>query len=144
MARQEIDIGSTPNDGTGDTLRAAGGKINDMTAELYAFYGKTPFTLLSTTSYTFALTDIGALLGFDAGPASITIPTNASVAFEVDDTINVLALTDDGVTITAASGVFLNGTDGGFVEIDGAYGVITFVKIDTDSWVAFGKIATSP
>lgn len=42
MARQLIGIGSTANDGTGDTLRAALGKVNDNTLELYGddlFYG---------------------------------------------------------------------------------------------------------
>lgn len=33
MAIQDINIGTTPNDGTGDTLRDAGGKINNNNAE---------------------------------------------------------------------------------------------------------------
>jgi hypothetical protein len=39
MARQNIGIGSSANDGNGDTLRAAGGKINDNFIELYQFLG---------------------------------------------------------------------------------------------------------
>ena len=39
MTRQNISIGSTANDGTGDTLRAAGTKINSNFAEVYAFLG---------------------------------------------------------------------------------------------------------
>lgn len=35
MAKQTINIGTNPNDGTGDTLRAAGGKINDNFTEVY-------------------------------------------------------------------------------------------------------------
>lgn len=35
MAKQDIDLGSAPNDGTGDTLRDAGGKINHNFTELY-------------------------------------------------------------------------------------------------------------
>jgi hypothetical protein len=35
MARQEINIGLLPNDGTGDTLRDGGDKINDNFIELY-------------------------------------------------------------------------------------------------------------
>ena len=34
MAIEDIDIGTTPNDGTGDSLRVAGQKINDNFAEL--------------------------------------------------------------------------------------------------------------
>lgn len=35
MARQEIAIGTIADDGTGDTLRVGGGKINDNFVELY-------------------------------------------------------------------------------------------------------------
>ena len=36
MARQNISVGTSANDGTGDTLRAAGQKINSNFAEVYA------------------------------------------------------------------------------------------------------------
>tara|TARA_R100001377_G_scaffold64623_1_gene40137 strand:- start:977 stop:1963 length:987 start_codon:yes stop_codon:yes gene_type:complete len=39
MARQNIATGSAANDGTGDTLRSAGGKINDNFVELYLKLG---------------------------------------------------------------------------------------------------------
>ena len=39
MARQNIAIGATGNDGTGDTLRVAGGKINDNFSEIYIALG---------------------------------------------------------------------------------------------------------
>ena len=35
MAQQLIALGAVPNDGTGDTLRSAGGKINANFAELF-------------------------------------------------------------------------------------------------------------
>jgi hypothetical protein len=35
MARQNIGIGAAPNDGTGDTLRVGGDKINDNFIECY-------------------------------------------------------------------------------------------------------------
>lgn len=35
MARQTIDIGSAPNDGTGDSIRSAFDKCNDNFLELY-------------------------------------------------------------------------------------------------------------
>ena len=37
MVKQNINIGSTANDGTGDDLRTAGDKINDNFTELYNF-----------------------------------------------------------------------------------------------------------
>lgn len=39
MARQEVNIGVTANDGTGDNLRAGGDKINDNFIELYGALG---------------------------------------------------------------------------------------------------------
>jgi hypothetical protein len=39
MTRQNISTGSAANDGTGDTLRTAGTKINDNFVELYRFLG---------------------------------------------------------------------------------------------------------
>lgn len=39
MTRENISIGSSANDGTGDTLRTAGNKINNNFAELYAHFG---------------------------------------------------------------------------------------------------------
>src|SRR6056297_1765595 len=39
MARQEINIGINPNDGTGDKLRDASRKINENFAELYSNTG---------------------------------------------------------------------------------------------------------
>ena len=39
MAKQTINLGSSPNDGTGDNLRAGGDKINDNTTELYTALG---------------------------------------------------------------------------------------------------------
>ena len=39
MAKQTINLGSSPNDGTGDHLRAGGDKINDNIDELYTALG---------------------------------------------------------------------------------------------------------
>lgn len=45
MTRQNIAIGATGNDGTGDTLRVAGGKINDNFSEIYIALGGDSSTL---------------------------------------------------------------------------------------------------
>lgn len=39
MAKQLINVGTNPNDGTGDSLRVAGQKINNNLNELYSFFG---------------------------------------------------------------------------------------------------------
>ena len=50
MTRQAISTGSSANDGTGDTLRSASGKINDNFVELYNFLGGDNDTLASKIS----------------------------------------------------------------------------------------------
>ena len=53
MAKQSIGLGSTANDGTGDSLRVGGDKINDNFDEIYTTYGDgstlTPFTSGTST-----------------------------------------------------------------------------------------------
>ena len=53
MAKQAIGLGSTANDGTGDSLRVGGDKINDNFNEIYTTYGDgstlTPFTSGTST-----------------------------------------------------------------------------------------------
>ena len=39
MTRQNISVGTSANDGTGDTLRSAGNKINENFVEIYNFLG---------------------------------------------------------------------------------------------------------
>ena len=63
MAKQSIGLGSTANDGTGDSLRVGGDKINDNFNEIYTTYGDgstlTPFTTGTSTltNKTFNLTN---------------------------------------------------------------------------------------
>ena len=49
MTRQDINIGSSANDGTGDTLRSAGTKINSNFKELYTQFGGDSTTLSTLT-----------------------------------------------------------------------------------------------
>ena len=53
MAKQLVGLGSTANDGTGDSLRVGGDKINDNFNEIYTTFGDgstlTPFTSGTST-----------------------------------------------------------------------------------------------
>ena len=55
MAKQSIGIGTAADDGTGDTLRAAGDKINDNFTEIYTTLGdgSTLSTFAATANPTF-------------------------------------------------------------------------------------------
>lgn len=52
MTRQNISIGTTANDGTGDSLRSAGGKINDNFVEIYQKLGGDSDALSTGISFT--------------------------------------------------------------------------------------------
>ena len=50
MTRQNINTGSSANDGTGDTLRSAGTKINENFQEIYTKLGGDSSTLTAKIS----------------------------------------------------------------------------------------------
>jgi hypothetical protein len=73
MAQQTINIGAAPNDGTGDTARAGGQKINDNFTELYSTFDNTV-----ANGKTGATTLTGYVKGNGTSPftASATVPTS--------------------------------------------------------------------
>jgi hypothetical protein len=68
MAKQTVNLGATPNDGTGDTLRVGGDKINDNFDELYNEKGwgyyvdslSTPIINIGTTYTQITIDGLGA------------------------------------------------------------------------------------
>lgn len=52
MTRQVLFLGTTANDGTGDTMRSGGAKINNTLKELYMKFGGDSLTLSPTMSIT--------------------------------------------------------------------------------------------
>lgn len=142
MAQQTISLGSSPNDGTGTKARAAGSMLNDMFGELYAFYAKTPINAQTGTSYTPGLSDAGKLITLDnAGAIAVTIPANASVAYDVGTSLKFAGIGAGTVTITGATGVSINGSSGGSVVLDGQWAGVELTKLGTNSWLAVGKLA---
>lgn len=107
MARQTLDIGTNANDGTGDTLRSGGEKINDNFAELYTTLGGNNIA-----------TD-----GINAAYATQTI-TEASEA--VNDSDTLIIFNKGSETIAATLG---DGTSTGeykiFLNINSAVATVT-------------------
>ena len=54
MTRQVLFLGTTANDGTGDTMRSGGAKINNTLRELYMKFGGDSLTLSPAVSITTA------------------------------------------------------------------------------------------
>ena len=99
MAKQDIGVGTTANDGTGDNLRAGAQKVNANFAEVYTLLGDgttLPSDTVTLNTATQTLTN-----------KTLTSPKiNEDVAVTATATeINLL----DGVTSTTAE---LNHTDG--------------------------------
>ena len=79
MAQQLINVGTTANDGTGDTGRVGGIKINDNFTDLYAT--RAQIQRIAVTTATRVITDAELVLGHNifgvnfAGAVTITLPT---------------------------------------------------------------------
>lgn len=87
------------------------------------------------TSYPLVLEDQGKLVTINNGSANtVTIPLNSSAAFPVGAWIEVSNIGAGTCTITAASGVTLNGTDGGSKELAQWAGTRLY-KINTNTWI---------
>jgi hypothetical protein len=107
MAYQSIGIGSSAGDGTGDTLRNGGDKVNDNFVEIY--------TLLGTGS---ALSS-----GISATASVVTLagPSITGVASFADGSVSAPAITNTGDTNTGiyfGAADTVNVTTGGTKRID--------------------------
>jgi len=128
MARQTIGIGSTANDGTGDTLREAGTKINNNLGELYNIFGDSD-SIVSKISFTENTivhdSDYNTVLAFATASAdrTITFPnaTDTVVGKATTDTLTNKTLTSPLLTdpvltpaaTTAGKILFKEGTNNG-------------------------------
>ena len=117
MAKQVIGIGTTPNDGTGDTLRDAMDKVNDNFTERYDVLGWGNYADALTTPATQIITTTPSKIQIDGAGASSEsgyLPREIRGISElwdvVNDKITPINIGDGytmriDLTITARSGV---------------------------------------
>lgn len=107
MTKQTLDIGTNANDGTGDTLRSGGQKINDNFSELYLTLGGNSI----------------ASNGINAAYATQTIDTASAT---VNDSDTLIIFNKGSGTIAATLG---DGTSTGeykiFLNINSAVATVT-------------------
>ena len=97
-----------------------------------------PVSTVSGTTYTLALSDAGKFLQFTNGSSiSVTIPTNASVAFTIGQTLVIEQYAAGVVTVAGDTGVTLR-SRGSRNKTNGQYAEITLTKIGTDEWSLSG------
>ena len=90
-----------------------------------------------TSSYTFALSDGGTEVDYNAASAgTFTIPTNASVAFPVGTVISCRQMGTGQLTIAAASGVTLNTANAFNTRVQ--YSLISITQAATNVWCVDG------
>jgi hypothetical protein len=99
-----------------------------------------------TGSYTLALTDAGKTVTMDSGSANtLTVPTNASVAFPTGTRIDVLQLGTGQTSIVGDTGVTVykyNIAVGTTAKIAGQYAAATLWKQNTNIWYLVGNLTT--
>jgi hypothetical protein len=93
-----------------------------------------------TANYTLVLGDATKTIEMNVGSANtLTIPTNASVAFPVGTQIIVLQTNTGQTTLTPAGGVTLNSKDAK-TKLSGQWAGATLIKRATNTWVAVGDL----
>lgn len=151
IADASIDLATLSNavsavDGTivldGESIKAGGALSTSLAAAVDTSNNKGVRTVTGTTD-TLVLADNGkTIVCTNAVSATITVPINASVAFPIGTRIELVGtlvgvgLSLSGLTTSIPSGKIASGV--------GAASTIYARKIDTNSWVISGDLATAP
>ena len=91
------------------------------------------------TTYTTVLSDAGKIVEIsNASAITLTIPTNASVAYPVGTQITILQTGAGQITVAAPSGGTLNATPG--TKLRTQWSSATLLKRATDTWVLIGDL----
>ena len=121
------------------TVAASGIAFTDGTQTKEGVASRTPI-IQKTASYTLsALTERDSLIEVaSASATTVTIPTNATVAYPVGTSIDILQTSTGQVTIAGASGVTVNATPG--LKLRTQWSSATLFKRATDTWVVMGDL----
>ena len=97
------------------------------------------FNAQTGTSYTLVLTDVAKVISLtNAAAITLTVPTNASVAFPVGTQILLYQGGAGQVTISSSATIR---SEGSKLKMFGQYAVAGLLKVGTDEWVAFGNLS---
>jgi hypothetical protein len=119
---------------------SAGVAFPDGTQTKEGVPSRTPI-ISKTDSYTLTSTsERDSLIEVDSASATtITIPTNAAVAYPIGTTIDILQTNTGQVTIGFSGGVTVNATPG--LKLRTRWSSCTLFKRATDTWVVFGDLS---
>ena len=119
---------------------SAGVVFSDGTQTKEGVPSRTPI-VSKTVSYTLsALTERDSLIEVNSSSATtVTIPTDASVAFPVGTSLDILQVGTGQVTIAGASGVTVNATPG--LKLRTQWSGATLFKRASNTWVVYGDLS---
>lgn len=117
----------------------AASDVNTQNTNINAL-GNVTVNAQTGTTYTLVLADALKVVSCsNAAAITLTVPTNASVAFPVGTQIIVYQAGAGQVTISGAGVTFRsNGTK---LKLTGQYAVATLIKIGTDEWIVAGNVS---
>jgi hypothetical protein len=133
MARQNINIGSSANDGTGDPLRTAFDKINDNFVELYGTDNDINTLDANLDVSTFAITT-----GVTNGDITVTPNGTGSIKLGAMKFVGTTMSSDDSTQITIAENIQTTGT----LNVAGAATITGATTLSTSLTLASGATVT--
>lgn len=110
-------------------------------ADLNGAFNELDINAQTGTTYTLVLSDRGGLVTLsNASPITLTVPTNASVAYAVGTQIGLLQTGAGQVTVAGASGVTVT-SFGSLTKLAGNGALAVLVKTGTDTWYLSGQLS---
>jgi len=125
MAYQGINTGTTPNDGTGDSLIDGGVKINSNFTEIYNLIGDGSDLAVGVVTVITAGTNVA--VNTSTGSVQISAPTPVSIAttdVDISRNLKTVGITTLGVTTTTSfltSGITTLASQGGITTTGGDF-----------------------
>lgn len=115
--------------------------INDTTSSAHSQFAlRSVETNARTDSYTLVLADAGKVVEMGKATAqTLTVPTNASVAFPVGTKVDVVQTGAGEVTVAGASGVTINSA-GNKLKVNAQWQAATLIKRATNTWLLIGAL----
>ena len=128
MAKQSIGLGSVADDGTGDTLRIAGDKVNDNFDELYTTLGDG--STLTSVAVT-AINNATANELVTIGATTTELDAEANLTFDGSTLAVTGILTVDDINLNGKVVTITGSTDDTFSITAGTNGATTIATVDT-------------
>ena len=133
MARQNINIGSSANDGTGDPLRTAFDKINDNFVELYGTDND-----INTLDANLNVNNFAITTGVTNGDITVTPNGTGSIKLGAMKFNGTTLSSDDSTQITIAENIQTTGT----LNVAGATTLASTLSVGTSLALATGATVT--